>query len=55
MRLVLIALSMMIPATAWAQARGPQVKRTNPPELSMPTGYTDVVEVTGSGLNCDMP
>ena len=47
MRLVLIALSMMIPAAAWAQARPPQVKRTNPPELSMPTGYTHVVEVTG--------
>ena len=47
MRLVLIALSMMIPAAAWAQARSPQVKRTNPPELSTPTGYTHVVEVTG--------
>ena len=40
-RLLILAL-MMIPASASAQ-----VKRTNPPELSTPTGYTHVLEVTG--------
>ena len=43
--LVLMLLTM--PVIAFAQARAPQVKRTNPPELSKPTGYTHVVEVTG--------
>ena len=31
----------------WRRSRRPQVKRTNPPTLSKPTGYTHVVEVTG--------
>jgi len=47
MRLLLIAAWTMIPVIALAQARGPQVKRTNPPTLSKPTGYTHIVEVTG--------
>jgi len=47
MRLVLIAALMMVPVLAFTQARAPRVKRTNPPELSKPTGYTHVVEVTG--------
>jgi reactive intermediate/imine deaminase len=37
----------MMPVIALAQARAPQVKRTNPPELSKPTGYTHIVEVSG--------
>jgi enamine deaminase RidA (YjgF/YER057c/UK114 family) len=32
---------------AFAQRPGPQVKRTNPPTLSKPTGYTHIVEVSG--------
>jgi len=47
MRLVLTAAFMLMPVLAFAQARAPQVKRTNPPALSKPTGYTHVVEVTG--------
>jgi 2-iminobutanoate/2-iminopropanoate deaminase len=47
MRSLLIAAWTMIPVIALAQARGPQVKRTNPPTLSRPTGYTHIVEVTG--------
>ena len=37
----------LIPVLAFAQGRGSQVKRTNPPTLSTPTGYTHVVEVAG--------
>src|SRR5438067_2934520 len=42
MRLVVTALFTIVPIMAFAQ-----VKRTNPPTLSKPTGYTHVVEVTG--------
>ncbi len=42
MRLVLSALFLLLPVIAFAQ-----VKRTNPPALSTPTGYTHIVEVTG--------
>jgi 2-iminobutanoate/2-iminopropanoate deaminase len=42
MRLVLSAVFLLLPVVAFAQ-----VKRTNPPALSAPTGYTHVVEVTG--------
>jgi reactive intermediate/imine deaminase len=47
MRLLVIAMLTMVPVIAFAQARAPQVKRTNPPALSKPTGYTHIVEVTG--------
>ena len=48
MRLLLMAALASIPAAAlFAQARAPQVKRSNPAALSKPTGYTHVVEVTG--------
>jgi 2-iminobutanoate/2-iminopropanoate deaminase len=47
MKLLVIALLTMVPVIAFAQARAAQVKRTNPPALSKPTGYTHVVEVTG--------
>ncbi|MGH9141654.1 MAG: RidA family protein [Vicinamibacterales bacterium] len=42
MRIVLPTLFLLIPVIAMAQ-----VKRTNPPTLSKPTGYTHIVEVTG--------
>src|SRR5438045_4881154 len=47
MRLFVTATFMLLPVLAFAQARAPHVKRTNPPALSKPTGYTHVVEVTG--------
>jgi reactive intermediate/imine deaminase len=37
-------LFLLLPVVAFAQ-----VKRTNPPTLSKPTGYVHVVEVTGPG------
>ena len=42
MRTLFSVLFMVLPVIAFAQ-----VKRTNPPALSTPTGYTHVVEVTG--------
>ena len=45
MRRALCVLFALIPVTAMAQ----NVKRTNPPALSTPTGYTHVVEVMGPG------
>ena len=47
MKLLVITLLAMVPVIAFAQARAAQVKRTNPPALSKPTGYTHIVEVTG--------
>jgi len=47
MRLSLFVLFVLLPIVAFAQARGLQVKRGNPPTLSKPAGYTHVVEVTG--------
>ena len=42
MRVMLPVLFLLLPIVAMAQ-----VKRTNPPALSTPTGYTPVVEVIG--------
>ena len=42
MRVLLSVLFVLVPVLAFAQ-----VKRTNPPALSTPTGYTHIVEVTG--------
>jgi 2-iminobutanoate/2-iminopropanoate deaminase len=42
MRVMLSILFVFLPVLAVAQ-----VKRTNPPALSTPTGYTHIVEVTG--------
>jgi reactive intermediate/imine deaminase len=47
MRIMLTMLFSMMPVLALAQTRAPQIKRTNPPELSKPTGYTHVVEASG--------
>src|SRR3954469_1895605 len=44
MRFALSAMFLLLPVVAFAQ-----VKRTNPPALSAPTGYTHVVEVSGPG------
>ena len=44
MRVALSMLFLLLPVVAFAQ-----VKRTNPPTLSTPTGYMHVVEVTGPG------
>jgi 2-iminobutanoate/2-iminopropanoate deaminase len=42
-----LAVFLLVPVTVFAQARPPHIKRTNPPTLSTPTGYTHVVEVSG--------
>ena len=42
MRVALSVLFALLPVIVFAQ-----VKRTNPPTLSAPTGYTHIVEVTG--------
>src|SRR5262245_7291985 len=47
MRYAIPAVLMLIPIVAFAQARQSHIKRTNPPSLSKPTGYTHVVEVSG--------
>src|SRR5260221_10752617 len=44
MRTVLSLAFLLMPVVAFAQ-----VKRTNPPTLSKPTGYTHIVEVNGPG------
>src|SRR5438552_1315686 len=46
MRLIIPLLVLGLPVFAFAQTRAPQIKRTNPPTLSKPTGYTHIVEVT---------
>ena len=47
MRMIIVLLFLFAPIIAIAQGGVPPVKRTNPPALSKPTGYTHVVEVTG--------
>ena len=47
MRTTLTLALVLLPALAFAQARAPHIKHTNPPTLSKPTGYTHVVEVSG--------
>jgi enamine deaminase RidA (YjgF/YER057c/UK114 family) len=42
MRVMLSIVFVLLPVLGFAQ-----VKRTNPPALSTPTGYTHIVEVTG--------
>lgn len=42
MRVTISLLFLLLPVVAFAQ-----VKRTNPPALSTPTGYTHIVEVSG--------
>jgi reactive intermediate/imine deaminase len=47
MRAMLTVMVLLVAVMAMAQSGAPSVKRTNPPALSAPTGYTHVVEVTG--------
>src|SRR6059036_655522 len=47
MRFFLTMSLTIVSVLAFAQTRPPQIKRTNPPTLSKPTGYTHVVEATG--------
>lgn len=47
MRTTLMLAFALVPVLALAQAKVPHIKRTNPPTLSTPTGYTHVVEVSG--------
>ena len=42
MRALMTVMMLLVPVIAFAQ-----IKRTNPPTLSTPTGYTHIVEVTG--------
>src|SRR5205823_957807 len=44
---LLTLILVLTPMFAFAQGAAPRVKRTNPPMLSTPTGYTHVVEVAG--------
>ncbi len=46
MRVALTLFLLTVPAMAFAQQPA-HIKRTNPPSMSRPTGYTHVVEVTG--------
>jgi len=48
MRRIFPILLMALPILAFAQAARAQIKRTSPPTLSTPTGYTHVVEVAGA-------
>jgi len=47
MRFVLTFGLLLLPVLAMAQAPRSHIKRTNPPTLSKPTGYTHVVETVG--------
>ena len=47
MRLMIAAVALAFPVLAFAQLGAPKIKRTNPPTLSKPTGYTHVVEASG--------
>jgi len=47
MRFGLLTLVLLVPVLALAQSGSPHIKRTNPPSLSQPTGYTHVVETVG--------
>jgi reactive intermediate/imine deaminase len=45
--LVSISAVTILSTVALAQGRSPHIKRTNPPTLSTPTGYTHIVETSG--------
>lgn len=48
MRIALALTFMLVPILAAAQTPRGHIKRTNPPTLSKPTGYTHVVETVGA-------
>ena len=47
MRYTFFVPLVLLPSLAAAQPPAPHIKRSNPPTLSRPTGYTHVVEVSG--------
>lgn len=49
MRMVMMLVLAAVPVVAFAQQRATHIRRTNPPALSKPTGYTHIVEVIGPG------
>ena len=48
MRFAIIGALLLLPVFLTAQTPRPHIKRTNPPTLSKPTGYTHVVETVGA-------
>jgi 2-iminobutanoate/2-iminopropanoate deaminase len=48
MRYIVTAVLLSLPIIAMAQTSRAHIKRTNPPTLSKPTGYTHVVETIGA-------
>jgi enamine deaminase RidA (YjgF/YER057c/UK114 family) len=46
--LLVPAVVLLAPVLLRGQSPAPHIKRTNPPILSRPTGYTHVVEVSGA-------
>lgn len=48
MRNVLVVALLLLPVFMAAQTPRSHIKRTNPPTLSKPTGYTHVVETVGA-------
>ena len=48
MRFAIIGALLLLPVFLTAQTPRPPIKRTNPPTLSKPTGYTHVVETVGA-------
>jgi reactive intermediate/imine deaminase len=45
---IVVAALLAVTALAYAQMPQQHIKRTNPPTLSKPTGYTHVVETVGA-------
>jgi reactive intermediate/imine deaminase len=48
MRYIVSTVLLFLPVIAMAQTPRAHIKRTNPPTLSKPTGYTHVVETVGA-------
>ncbi len=48
MRFAIVGALLLLPVFLTAQTPRPHIKRTNPPTLSKPTGYTHVVETVGA-------
>ena len=48
MRYIVFAVLLSLPMITMAQTPRVHIKRTNPPTLSKPTGYTHVVETVGA-------
>jgi reactive intermediate/imine deaminase len=48
MRFAILGALLLLPVFLTAQTPRPHIKRTNPPTLSKPTGYSHVVETVGA-------